>query len=177
MTELAQRLAAARERDEAAAEAEPPETEEEEATEEEGEPQTEPAPSEPPPAEGLLSADQAVELEKATTAYLKRATKAFAPAEPPPLCPTCEGLGFDLTYGAHTPELATNDAFRACTDCKGLGQVLTGSKVEGHVTRDCPTCLGRGYLERLPAPAAVPNAPEEYGTPSWMGTVPPTPGP
>src|SRR5207247_1303529 len=125
-------------------------------------------------AETGLDAEQAVELEKATTAYYKRIAKVFG-GELPPECPTCNGLAFDLTGGAGEPAFREHEQYKGCDECDGLGKVKTGSQVHGHDLADCPKCQGRGYLEKLPVPQAVPDQPEEYGTPAWMGTVPPPP--
>lgn len=182
MSTAAERIKEAAERDEAAAftppegsetapEPEPDETEEAEETETTP---TEPAP-EPEPAqpETGLSAEQAQELERATIAYNKRVGKVFG-GELPPECPACNGLGFDLTYGAGAPQFQEHEHFIGCDECAGLGKVKTGSQVMGHDLADCPKCQGRGYLEKLPTPQAVPDQPEQYGTPTWMGT--PQPG-
>lgn len=181
MGTAAERIREAAERDEAAAftapegsetapEPEPDETEEAEETE--GQP-TEPAPEpEPPQPDTGLSAEQADELEKATTAYYRRVAKVFK-GELPPECPACSGLGFDLFGGASAPEFREHEHYIGCADCAGLGKVKTGSQVMGHDLADCPHCQGRGYLEKLPTPQAVPDQPAEYGTPAWMGNVPP----
>jgi hypothetical protein len=176
----AERIAEAKARDEEGIEqGDPEEIEQEESTPFEApeqpdtEPETQPEPEQPeqPAAPAGMSADQADELDKAYKAYAKRVAKALH-GELPPDCRACGGLGFDLTGGQGEPEFQAHEKFRGCDDCKGLGKVATGSKVMGHDLADCPDCLGRGYLERLPAMTAVPDQPAEYGTPSWMGNVP-----
>jgi hypothetical protein len=150
---------------------EPPEPRAEtepEPTEPEPEP-TEPEP-EPEPAGGL-TAEQAAELEKAMAAYFKRVEKVFGADNAPPPCPTCEGLGFDLTGGTGQPDFQEHENYIECGDCRGFGHVKTGSKVPGHDLHDCPNCLGRGYLEKLPQPQLVPTEQPTHGTPAWMGDV------
>jgi hypothetical protein len=180
----AERIKEARDRDEAAAftapegsenapESEPDETEEaEEAETTPTEPAPEPAPEQPPTG---LNAEQTAELEKATTAYYRRVAKVFH-GELPPECSTCNGLGFDLSGGEAPPDFPTHDHYIGCDDCDGLGKVRTGSQVPHFDLADCPKCQGRGYLEKLPTPQAVPDQPAEYGTPAWMGNVPPNTG-
>jgi purine-cytosine permease-like protein len=42
-----------------------------------------------------------------------------------------------------------------CEHCAGRGYTLTGSLVAEHARRECPVCLGKGYLERaIPQPSA-----------------------
>jgi hypothetical protein len=181
VSNTAERIAAAKARDEegieqdetegapfeapeAVAESEPPPPE----------PEPEPSPEpEPLPPAAALDAEQAAELEKATAAYLKRVEKVFGPGDVPPACPACEGLGFDLTGGEPAPVLLAHENFRRCDECDGYGLVRTGSHVPGHDLNACPNCVGRGYLERLPTPQAVPDQAAEYGTPAWMGNVSP----
>lgn len=181
MSSTAERLKAAKDRDEAGIEQEEstdspfegpenPTEPEPEPTEPTPEPEPEPTPE--PEAAGL-SAEQALELEKATTAYMKRVEKAFGPGNVPPPCSHCEGLGFDLTGGEGPPEFAEHENYIACGECDGLGMVKTGSKVPGHDLTACPNCTGRGYLEKLAQVQAVPDQPPEYGTPQWMGNVQP----
>lgn len=39
----------------------------------------------------------------------------------------------------------------ACPACGGFGETKTGSYVPEHITRQCPTCLGAGFLEKTQA--------------------------
>jgi hypothetical protein len=179
MPSAAERLQAARERDEQGIEQDEPNGPTFEAPENPTEPEPEPGEPEPEPkpdeeeeeAAGGLEAAQVVDLEKATAAYFKRIEKVFGADSVPPACTHCGGLGFDLTGGAGEPELAEHENYIECADCRGFGHVKTGSKVPGHDTHDCPVCLGRGYLEKLPTIAAVPTEQPTHGTPSWMGDV------
>lgn len=144
----------------------------------EGVPTEEPQPQPTTPG---LTPEQTVELEKATTAYLKRVDKAFGGQSPPP-CPHCNGLGFDLFGDQPAPELRQHERFQTCEACGGEGDVLTGSKVETARVLPCPSCKGNGYIDKeaqptMPQIALAPPAyaPEhEAIAPAWMGnaTVP-----
>lgn len=109
-------------------------------------------------------------------------------------CSTCGGIGLE----PDAPKAKTHPFFAECETCNGYGQVLTGSRDENNLGRDCPDCLGRGYLELLldntpavelvkqwrdqravtpaPQPPVVlepspepPAADARMGTPAWMG--------
>jgi len=77
------------------------------------------------------------------------------------VCPLC---GHDIDF-PEVPPLDPN--VERCRDCKGWGSVLTGSRVDGHVWRNCPTCQGQGFtdehsvISRIPElkAAATPGAP------------------
>jgi hypothetical protein len=141
------------------AEAESPDDEEAAETEDQPAPEPstdEPTPEPPPEPSGGLTAVQAGELETATAQYLKRVAKAFG-GQPPPACPTCEGLGFDLTGGAQGPEFHEHAQFERCDECDGLGGVKTGSRVPGNDVVPCPRCKGYGYLTEQPQPAERPE--------------------
>jgi hypothetical protein len=158
----AERIAEARARDEEGIDQE---AEEEEATPfeapesapEPGEPEPEPPPEpeqpEQPTAPGGMSAEQTAELEKAWIAYQKRVAKSLG-GELPPECSHCNGLGFDLTYGAGAPEYRTASDKDVCDECDGLGGVLSGSKVPGQDVVRCERCKGAGYLITRPVHVA-----------------------
>ena len=155
------------------AEAETPDEEaEQEAEEAEQAPPPEPAEPAPAPPPGELTPEAIAEVERATTAYYKRVDKAFR-GNPPPQCAVCNGLGFDLGAGSAEPAYREHEQYRGCGDCDGLGLVLTGSQVPGQDTRECPGCLGRGYVERLPDVAGVDNGEPRYGSPAWLGSAQP----
>src|SRR5262249_13838160 len=61
-------------------------------------------------------------------------------------CPVCLGHGW---FAFQPP---TDPRTQTCERCYGHGQVLTGSHVPAHMTRACPDCEGRGYIE-VEAPA------------------------
>jgi EmrB/QacA subfamily drug resistance transporter len=66
---------------------------------------------------------------------------------PPPEaipCPVCLGHGW---FAFQPP---TDPRTQTCERCYGHGQVLTGSHVPAHMTRACPDCQGRGYVEVEP---------------------------
>jgi hypothetical protein len=65
------------------------------------------------------------------------------------ICPLC---GAPIEF----PETPPADAFaHRCPDCDGWGQVLTGSRVDGHVWRDCKGCQGQGFKEENDAPTVL----------------------
>src|SRR5262249_52924657 len=59
-------------------------------------------------------------------------------------CPVCLGHGW---FAFQPP---TDPRTQTCERCYGHGQVLTGSHVPAHMTRECPDCEGRGYGEVEP---------------------------
>lgn len=101
-------------------------------------------------------------------------------------CPMCGGAG---ELPNEPPPDPKSDR---CVTCKGWGKVYTGSLVEGHAIRECPTCQGQGWTEKAPsfappAPASrtAAEAPEAPGATwdavneNWMrpeGGQPPWPG-
>lgn len=116
-----ERIAAARARDEAAAEAE---------ESGEGNPDAETKPLEPALAdspEGGASPDA-------------ERDKDAPPFSDWPLCPTCNG------GGRVPPELRASKEYVACPECGGMGSVVTGSLVPDHSILQCSTCSGNGYV-------------------------------
>ncbi len=105
------------------------------------------------------------------------------------ICPECSGVGL----APPQPEVRDSPLFRACPDCNGYGKVKTGALNPEHAHRDCPTCKGRGYQEKIAADgtplAGIPGVPDAtapelppatppagngdegatFGTPSWLG--------
>lgn len=77
------------------------------------------------------------------------------------LCPVC-GQDWDI------PEAPpTHPTMQTCTGCRGWGQVLTGSRVEGHIVADCPTCQGSGWTRTVePMPVTTATRAEN---PLWPG--------
>lgn len=101
-------------------------------------------------------------------------------------CPAC-GWPLDIdVMPPHHPDIET------CSGCQGFGKVLTGSRVEGHILMDCPTCKGQGWTNKAQTNqklttatraemALWPNArssddgtrwlPPEDSTPPWSGAA------
>lgn len=77
------------------------------------------------------------------------------------VCPLC---GNDIPFPEAPP---LDPTVERCDSCDGWGTALTGSRVDGHVWRDCPKCQGNGYTTKAgeAAPtlgntaAPVPEAP------------------
>lgn len=158
-------------------------------------PEPEPTPEPPPePPAGEPTDKQLRDLDRENERHaesVRRIMGAFAVGLEP--CRECGGLGF----GAPGPKPQPHDFFQTCETCAGFGQVLTGSLRAGQEARDCPACMGRGYLEQLdpagaplapqpgtppapivtPAPAQLeptgngeqPTTAPRFGVPSWMG--------
>lgn len=57
-------------------------------------------------------------------------------------CPAC---GWPLDVEILPPQ---HPDVTQCVGCQGFGKVLTGSRVEGHILIDCPTCKGQGWTNR-----------------------------
>jgi hypothetical protein len=70
-------------------------------------------------------------------------------------CPVCQGHGWFAFQPPADPRTQT------CQLCYGHGQVLTGSHVPAHMTRACPDCEGRGYVEVAPQIVESAVAPAE----------------
>jgi DnaJ-class molecular chaperone len=155
----------------ARAESEPDENEQAEDEEVEGaegapEPQPEPAPSSEPTDEERKAWD--AEHKRHANALAKVMGADFDLLVP---CDECGAVGY-----RPPDQLRTNQRYIGCETCNAFGVVLTGSKAQGNETQNCPVCLGRGFLEEMPAaPAGQPAAngvtePQpQYGTPQWMG--------
>lgn len=53
----------------------------------------------------------------------------------------------------------------ACDTCGGLGQIATGSKVNGHMSIKCQSCDGKGWGSTSPVNSGPPAAPAVYLVP------------
>lgn len=92
--------------------------------------------SEPSPPAATPPEEEAEE-EVETTTSLRDASDTGKAL----VCPLC---GHDIDF----PETPPLDAFsHKCDKCDGWGQVMTGSRVDGHVWRDCKECQGSGFVE------------------------------
>lgn len=84
----------------------------------------------------------------------------------PPIDPPPDAQAFMYHWlGQHAPSDYQKDQFsRECPDCNGMGEVLTGSKVQGQVTLPCITCSGMGWADagraQRIAASRVPNGPQ-----------------
>jgi hypothetical protein len=126
-------------------------------------------------AEQIAQLEQIAELDKARDAYERKVRKILGPDAPLEPCATCEGLGFDLTGGAAGTTYKPHIDYIGCEACAGLGNVLTGSHVQGSELAACPGCGGAGFMHRIEREHAnageplEPSAAPEYGRPAWMG--------
>lgn len=149
----------------------------------------------PPAVLGEPTTEQLRRLDKELQRHEKRVHEIMGPFVAGfDACDKCGGVGLV----APGPQPQPHEWFIACDTCSGFGLVLTGSLREGQTARDCPTCRGRGYLEKLredgqpyaagagtdtppppqPPPIALEQPPPSsngassgpsYGVPSWMG--------
>lgn len=134
---------------------------------EEEQPETPPAPA--PPA--FVVDDKKVEKE--IERHLTRMADLLGPtAEQYEPCEECGAAGIRIPG----PKMLTNERYRACPTCEGWGKVLTGSKDPQYVATNCPTCMGRGFQERVSEPQGggeqvqqVEPTGDGFGTPAWMG--------
>lgn len=63
------------------------------------------------------------------------------------LCPACHGAG------CVPDDVKEDPTVERCTDCNGLGVVLTGSLNPEHAAKQCLSCTGTGYRTRQGSPA------------------------
>lgn len=147
---------------------------------------------------GELTPDQLEALDRQLEIHTRKVKGILGgAAEALEACPECGGMGLHEP-GPEPPMPKPHEFFKACETCNALGQVLTGSLVAGNVSRPCPDCGGRGYLEQLdgagnalaggngtaPVPAVVmppppggdqavvevaSDATPRFGRPAWMG--------
>lgn len=83
------------------------------------------------------------------------------PLESPPLCPMCLG------HGVLEVEPPQDPTAQRCPACEGYGKVYTGSRVEGNMTRDCPTCNGGGFVDVQPTIPLPPPLVRAAAAPAW----------
>ena len=153
VTELAEREAAL-------AEAENPEPEPEPTPEPEPEPEPEPQ-----------SADPQVnkKIERVITNYYAGLKREVGDAlEEMQQCPTCADTlpGFVLSIPEPIEMFEVDPDKRECPQCKGYGQLRSGSKTENALVM-CMTCTGNGYVTYQQTPVGYQPPP---GT--APGTVP-----
>lgn len=126
-------------------------------------PEAEPEPETPIDREAIVN-EQAKKLDRATDSYSKKVVEILggdlSGFETCPLCePFYPGLRLPVPLTAETTaalrillgmparENFTQDRFSTtCTDCGGLGKVLTGSHVEQYATVTCLACKGKGWV-------------------------------
>ena len=80
-------------------------------------------------------------------------------------------------------ELAHDPEARACDLCLGLGELLTGSRVDSQVTRPCPKCTAKGWTsdndramwDTRVAMATPTATPDTAPTAVVVSTTPPPP--
>lgn len=124
----------------------------------------EPEPPAPQPDPQAIVNEQAKKLDRATDSYSKKVVEILgadlAGFETCPLCePFYPGIRLPIPLTADTTaalriilgmparENFQQDRFSTnCTDCRGLGKVLTGSSVEQYATATCLTCKGKGWV-------------------------------
>lgn len=82
------------------------------------------------------------EMERHATVMLFLFGEDAARFEP---CPTCMASGFALRDRDKPPELVHHPRTRICELCHGLGQMSTGSRMQGQEQLACPGCNGQGF--------------------------------
>jgi len=172
----------------------PEQTPDEEQAEEAGEPlETEPPAEQPPAAQPEtqgLSDEEAErigrQLDKERTRHSNRVSEIMGEwAQPLETCPLCEpnipgfifppsqvqprselhGALLEVLKNPLAPEYETDPTKPACDTCKGLGKILTGSKVPEQIKLMCPTCKGKGWVDRSGRFVATATAPELEAVP------------
>lgn len=183
------------EREALEAESEFPDPDENDGLEEGVAPEPEPEP-EPEPAASDLAAEAGFKaLDKAATSYGKAVLKALdgSPLVFDP-CPCCSIPGLVQPYNPddiadYDRKLAVEAYFGAaaiqyrkdttrveCPDCEGHGRVLTGSKHPNHLTENCMTCAGQGYVAATSQAATNPASVYQVATGNSIGPPNPPPG-
>jgi hypothetical protein len=67
------------------------------------------------------------------------------------VCPLCNFLGV-----VHPDAMMLDPDTIKCPQCRGWGSFVTESQVENHLVRQCPRCMGNGYIDKA---FAMPDAP------------------
>jgi hypothetical protein len=116
--------------------------------------ETEPEPEEPPEEEEEKAPDKIDPLTAALGRYVGEISQILGPEIPIIPCPYCQGKGFEPLLLEHDPHSVI------CPECKGYGQVATGSYVQGNEVRMCSHCNGAGYKPDAPVVATLPAAPD-----------------
>jgi hypothetical protein len=116
--------------------------------------EAEPDPEEPPEEEEEIAPDRIDPLTAALGRYVGEISQILGPEIPIIPCPYCQGKGFEPLLLEHDPHSVV------CPECKGYGQVATGSYVQGNEVRMCQNCNGAGYKPDAPVVATIPAAPE-----------------
>src|SRR2546430_7633251 len=132
----------------------PEETPEEEETTTEDEPTEEEEEQESGPSESQLAAEQAAEeqerftkeYEAANKAHRRRLEKLIGQDLGDSICEVCNGVGFKAPGTVEEIPLERKLDAQECPVCKGYGQLLTPSKVEGHMLATCNNCAGAGWV-------------------------------
>jgi len=106
--------------------------------------ESEPEPEEPPDDDEELTPDRIDPLTAALGRYIGDVQQILGPDCPIHPCPYCLGKGFDAMILEKDPN---SDI---CDECKGYGQVATGSFVQGNEVRMCQNCNGAGYKTHAP---------------------------
>lgn len=116
--------------------------------------EAEPEPEEPPEDETERAPDKVDPLTAALGRYIGEVMQILGPETPIHPCPYCQGKGFDAMILEHDPHS------EVCPECKGYGQVATGSFVQGNEVRACTNCKGWGYVPERIIGATEPATPE-----------------
>lgn len=134
--------------------------------EDEAEPGSEPEPVEPEPEpepEPVDMAKAVKQLDAENERHAKRVADIMgADAAQLYPCPTCSlgPVGFVFALPDAEPEYKQAPDAELCADCNGLGDVLTGAVVERGRFKECPSCLGKGWRNKLAPVPEVPHLPQ-----------------
>jgi len=117
--------------------------------------EAEPEPEEPPEDEEEITPDRIDPLTAALGRYIGEISQILGHEVPIIPCPYCQGKGFEPMLLEHDPHS------EICPECKGYGQVATGSYVQGNEVRMCSNCNGAGYKVDAPHAAQLPANPAD----------------